>query len=278
MERPYRIVFPEPRWPWLRTALRVLFTGLLIWGFSSGSSPLSFGIVAVLGLVNALALLLAYELAIRDLPSPWIAGGIFMPIGASLVAYGAWLATRPPPPTGPLLPASEATPGASCAEKIGPKTLVMAFGTDRAVGTGPGPFRPMKVADCPAMALRRVGQGLMVKAHFYDFNGDVAFSVNDNVYEPTMPLQLRPFRPDPHSIVLLDRFDQEVLYVRYLNPNAVRIRGRFLCGTAPQAVIRDDAILVGGVRIRGAYFDQRPARGHVCATIKVGEQGIAIKG
>jgi hypothetical protein len=278
MERPYRIIFPEPRWPWLHTALRILFTGLLIWAFSVGSSPLSFGIGALLGVVDALALLLAYELAIRDLSSGWISAGIYTLIGASLIGYGAWLATRPPPPTGPLLPAREATPDASCAEKVGPKTLVMAFSTDRTVGTGPGPFYPFNVDECSVMALRRVGKGLMVNAYFYDFNGDVAFTINDNVYAPTMPLQLRQFRPDPHSIVVLDRFDQEVLYVRYLNPNAVRIRGRFLCGTAPQAVIHDDAILVGGVRISGAYFGQRPARGHVCATIKAGVQGIAISG
>jgi hypothetical protein len=256
--------------------LRALFTLALIWGFFSGSSPLSFGLVAVLGLINVLALLLAYELAIRDLPSGWVAGGVFAVIGVSFMAYGGWLATRPPKPTGPLLPASEPTPETSCVEKIGRKDLVMAFGTNRAVGTGPGPYHPLEVADCPVMALRRVGQGLMVNAFFYDFNGDVAFSVMNNVYEPTLPLQLRPFRPDPHTIVILDRFDKEVLYLRYLNLNAVRIRGRFLCGTAPQAIIRDDMILVGGVRISGAYFGQRRSRGHVCATIPSGAPGIAI--
>ena len=76
----------------------------------------------------------------------------------------------------------------------------MAFGTNRAVGTGPGPFTRSRWVTVRVMALRRAGQGLMVKAFFYDWNGDVAFSVNDNVYEPTMPLQLRPFRPDPHTI------------------------------------------------------------------------------
>lgn len=268
----------EPRWPWFKTGLRVLFTFLLIWGFFSGSSALSFGLVAVLALVNALALLLAYELAIRDVRSGWIAAGVFMLIGASLAAYGAWLATRPPIPTGPLLPANEETPDARCVEKIGPKDLVMAFGANRAVGTGSGPYSPLTVADCAVMTLHRVGRGLMVKAFFYDFNGDVAFSVIDNVYEPTLPLQLRPFRPDPHTIVILDRFDQEVLYLRYLNFNAVRIRGRFLCGTAPQAVIRDDMILVGGVRISGAYFGQRRSRGHVCAAIKSGAPGITVGG
>jgi hypothetical protein len=276
MERPYHIAVPDPRWPWLRTGLRIVFTFLLIWAFFSGSSALSFGFVAVLALVNAFALLLAYELAIRDVRSGWIAGGVFALTATSLVGYGVWLATRPPPPTGPLLPASERTPDARCVEKIGPKDLVMAFGTDRAIGMGPGPYAPFKVADCTVMTLHRVGRGLMVRAFFYDFNGDVAFSVMDNVYEPTLPLQLRSFRPDPHTIVILDRFDKEVLYLRYLNSNAVRIRGRFLCGTAPQAVIRDDVTLVGGFRISGAFFGQRVAKGHACAAIKSGAAGMAI--
>lgn len=253
-----------------------MFTCLLIWGFFSGSSPLSFGIVAVLGLINALALLLAYELSIRDLPAGWVAIGVFAVIGVSLGGYGGWLATRPPKPTGPLLPAQEATPDARCVEKIGPKDLVMAFGLNRAVGTGSGPYSPLTVADCAIMTLHRVGRGLMVRAFFYDFNGDVAFSVVDNVYEPTLPLQLRQFRPDPYTIVILDRFDQEVLYLRYLNFNAVRIRGRFLCGTAPQAVVRDAMTLLGGVRISGAYFGQHIAKSHACSVIRSGEPGIPI--
>ena len=278
MERPYRMPVPQPRWPWLDTGLRILFTALMIWGFHSGSSALSFGLIALLPMVTVPALLLAYELAIRDVRQGWIAAGVFVPITASLMAYGAWLATRPPPPTGPLLPAQEPTPQASCVEKVGPKDLVMAIGTDRAVGIGPGPFYPLLVGDCTVMSLRHVGRGMMVKAFFYDWNNDVAFSVIDNVYEPTMPLQLRPFRPDAHTLVILDRFDKEVLYIRYLNPNAIRIRGRFLCGEAPQAVIRDDTILVGGFRIGGVFFRQRPTKGHVCAAIKAGTPGIAIRG
>ena len=78
------------------------------------------------------------------------------------------------------------------------------------------------------------------------------------------------------TFVLLDRFDKEVLYVRYLNSHAVRIRGRFLCGSAPQAVIRDDAVLVGGVRIGGVFVGQHVGKGHVCATIKAGAPGIAV--
>lgn len=267
---------PEPRWPWAATLLRITFTALLIWGFLTGSSALSFGIVAVLGIVNALALLLAYELSIRDLPFGWVAGGVFGVIGISLAAYGAWWATRPPAPTGPLLPAQEPTPTARCVDRIAPHALVMAFGTNRAIGTGQGPFYPLKVDDCAVLALRRVGNGLMVKAFFYDWNSDVAFSVDDNVYEPTMPLQLRPFRPDPHTIVVLDRFDKEVLYVRYLNPHAVRIRGRFLCGEQPQAIIRDERTFVGGIRLNGVFLRLKPGRENACAVLHGSEPGITV--
>jgi hypothetical protein len=154
----------------------------------------------------------------------------------------------------------------------------MAFGTDRVIGKGTGPFSPLMVDDCVVMSLARKKDGLLVRAFGYDFNNDIAFRVMDNVYEPSMPLQIGVFRPDPATFLLLDRFGKEVLYVRYLNRNAVRIRGRFLCGEKPQAVIGDKVIMVGGVRINGVFLGQRPTRGHVCAHVLAGTYGIAIKG
>jgi len=256
--------------------LRTLFVALVVWWFFSGSSALSLGLVSVLALANVLALLLAYELSIRDVPLGWISGAIFGVIGLSLAAYGAWWLTRPPAPSGPLLPAQDATPDARCAPRIALTDLVMAFGTNRAVGKGAGPFYPLKVDSCTAMALRRVGRGLMVDAFFTDWNNDIAFAVHDNVYEPTMPLQLRSFRPDPHTLVVLDRFDKEVLYVRYLNRNAVRIRGRFLCGEQPQAIIQDDRTFMGGMRLHGVFLGLKPGREHACTILHGDTPGITV--
>jgi hypothetical protein len=131
---------------------------------------------------------------------------------------------------------------------------------------------------CVALKLLRQNEGLMIQAFGYSYTGDIAFHVMNNVYEPDTALKLRALRPDRSTFLVLDRFDKEVLYVRYLNRRAVRIRGRFLCGEAPQAIIRDDMILIGGVRIGGVFIGQRSIRDYRCAIIKAGEHGIAITG
>jgi len=260
------------------TALRVVACALLVWLFLSGSSMLSLRWPGVLAMAIVASLLAAYELTRREAPPGWVLGSTLLIPACIVGGYLAWRAAQPPAPTGPLLAADEPSPPPGCDEVPETGDLLMAFGTDRVIGKGPGPFAPLLVDDCVVLNLSRKGAGLMVQAFGYDWNNDIAFRVMNNIYEPALLVQLRAFRPDRSTFVLLDRFDKEVLYVRYLNPGAVRIRGRFLCGTAPQAVIQDDVIQVGGVRIGGAFLGQRPTKGHVCATIKAGVHGIAIKG
>jgi len=260
----------------IATALRVLGCFFLFWLFLAGASRFSLGGAGVLAMATALGLLAAYELHLRDVAPGWTLASVLGLQGVLGGAYLLWLHVQPPPPAGPLMAAGDPSPPAGCREA--PGDLMMVFGTDRVIGQGPGPMMPLVVDDCVVLKLTRQGGGLMVRAFGYDWNNDIAFRVMDNVYEPAAPLRIRAVRPDRSTFLLLDRFDKEVLYVRYLNPHAVRIRGRFLCGEAPQVVIRDDVIQVGGVRIGGAFFGQRPTKGHVCATIKSGGYGIAIPG
>jgi len=232
----------------------------------------------VLAFATMLGMLVAFELLLRQVPQGWVLGSMLLIdllVGAS---YLLWRVTQPPVPTGPLIAATDPSPPRLCAEKPQGDDLLMALGTNRVLGKGPGPFTPLKVDACVAVKLLRRGGGLMVQSFGYAWTGDIAFHVMNNVYEPDSALKLRALRPDRSTFRLLDRFDKEVLYVRYLNPNAVRIRGRFLCGEAPQAVIRDDVILTGGIRINGVYTGQRRAEGHRCTTIKAGDYGIAITG
>ncbi|MDB5740163.1 MAG: hypothetical protein JWP16_1203 [Alphaproteobacteria bacterium] len=225
---------------------------------------------ALVGIVAALCLPFGLELSRRGAdPDQLIqrVGGPFL--GFCLVMLGWHVLVPPPlPPTGALLPAGEPMPAMTCAAR--PGDLVMAFGSDRVIGSGDGPFTPFASASCPGPRMARTRQGLVVSAFGYDWYNDIAYGIRDNAVTDLWAPGLHARRPDPHTILVLDRFEHEVLYIRYLNRDAVRIRGRFLCGEEAQSVITDDRILVGGVRISGVMFGQHATAGHVCARLTPG--------
>lgn len=226
--------------------------------------------IAIVGFVTALSLAVGYELSKRGheawalpvvLAFPGIIGG----------GYGFWqYLTRPVPPTGPLLAAADPLPPSACREKPHGDDLVMLLGSSRVIGKGPGPFVPLLATDCPTVKLFRRGKGLVVEAFGIDNTNSFAYSVRENRLDLATVTGLRTRRPDPSTFVLVDRFNQEVIYVRYLNPGAVRIRGRFLCGENPQVMVRQDGTWIGGFRIRGVMVGERPTKGRLCATMGPG--------
>jgi hypothetical protein len=258
------------------TVLRIGVCLAGVWAFCAGGSPLSFnGIVfPLLGLVASV--LGAYELGIREIAGKWVLAWVIGVTLAGDAGYGLWWVMRPAPITGPLTPAGEASPPSACREKAGRGDLVMAFGPNRALGAGPGPFTPFAVGDCSGPAFQRVPGGVTVSAFYYDLTGAITMTLKDNVFDAYQPVAMRFFRPDAHTLVLLDHFDTEVLYVRLLNANTLRIRGRFLCGDQPRAVISDTRILMDGIRILGDYFGQRAAKAQPCTRLKPGLDGTRL--
>jgi hypothetical protein len=227
--------------------------------------------VAVLGFATALSLAVGYEMSMRGWHSDWglpVVLAIPALIGAG---YGFWqFLTAPVPPTGPLLAAAEPTPPSTCRDDPAPGDLVILLGTSRVIGRGAGPFVPLLATDCPAVKLIRRGNGLVVEAFGIDNTNSFAYAVRENRLDLVTVTGLKTRRPDPSTFILADRFNHEVIYVRYLNPGAVRLRGRFLCGANPQVVVRDDATLVGGFRMRGVQIGQRLTKGRVCARMGPG--------
>lgn len=232
--------------------------------------------IALVGFAAAMSLAVGYELSMRGwgdwaLPAvliiPVIVGG----------GYGFWqFLTRPVPPTGPLLAANEPTPPSVCREKAQGDDLVIALGTNRVIASGPGPFTPLLANACPTVKLVRRGKGLVVEGFGYDNTNSLAYSIRETRLDMVMVPGLRARRPDPSTFVLADSFNQDVIHVRYLNPGAVRIRGRFLCGANSQVVVRDEGIWVGGLRLRGVQIGQRPTRGRVCARMGPGGPAYGI--
>lgn len=252
----------------MQTLARVVLCCVYVWLLEVGSYTVPVSGSAALLIATIFGVLTAYELAIRDVRAIRLAAAVAAVFAVVLGGFSLYRAHLPPPPTGPLRPAHDPTPRIACRDKPGPGDLVMAFGSNIVIGRGEGPFVPFKVADCPVLSLKRTPEGLTVSDVGYSYNNDIAFLIRDGVYRPLLPLTLRVLRPDASTFVLLDGYNQEVIYVRYLNPGAVRIRGRILCAEAPQAVILDDRILLGGIRMNGVTFGRRtlgPAHG--CLTV-----------
>src|SRR3569833_2593516 len=82
------------------------------------------------------------------------------------------------------------------------------------------------MGECNGSVIMRAGNGLMVDARGYDWNNDIAWQVRGNALDFNGVPGLRARRPDAHNLVLLDRFDHDVLYVLYLIRMAGGRRGR----------------------------------------------------
>lgn len=233
--------------------------------------------IALIGFATAMSLAVGYELSMRGRGDWALPIVLLLPalIGGS---YAVWqFLTRPVPPTGPLLAANEPTPPSVCRDKAQGDDLVIALGSNRVIVAGAGPFTPLLANECPTVKLIRRGRGLVVEGFGYDNTNSLAYSIRDTRLDMVMVPGLRARRPDPSSFVLADSFNQDVVHVRYLNPGAVRIRGRFLCGANSQVVVRDEGIWVGGLRLRGVQTGQRRTRGRVCARMGPGGPAYGIQ-
>ena len=124
------------------TALRILACIALLWAFVSGSVFLAVRGQAIIAAATVFSILAAYELTIREAPQGWVLATVLFLQGSIGGGYLVWLHFQPPEPTGPLIAAHDPSPPPGCNETPGPHDLLMAFGTDRVIGKGPGPFMP----------------------------------------------------------------------------------------------------------------------------------------
>lgn len=249
----------------VETVLRVLVaTGVFLLMF-----PHDLARPEVMGaLATTLCLLAVVELSIRDI-SP---NGLLIVVAAILLLAGVvWLVWHflfppPPEPTGPLIPAGEPTPASTCPAK--PGDFVVALATNRVMAPKDAKtVRPFMAHFCPGPTLTRTPQGLMVDALGYDWANDLVYMIQKNKLDYLMVAGLTFHRPDRSTLELLDRFGEPIVYVRYLNPNAVRIRGRWLCNEEEQLLIHDGGVRMGGVRISGVMFGTHPVPGNKCARV-----------
>jgi hypothetical protein len=221
--------------------------GLLIYDWPFLLSPLHRAMtLAVLVVVISFAAF--YELTVRDAPGGAVLAVILSVCGfAGALWLGLTLFYRPlPNDHAPLLPAGERTAGLCPAPEGGMRILV---GRDQLLTSGKGPVKglvtPFRIASCSAPSFRRDARGLMVTGFGYDGDGTVIWELRDNQFARLQGDYLHVHRPDQSSLGLYDKWEREIFFIRYLAPDAVRIRGRFVCGTAPLVTMGGSTIEIG---------------------------------
>jgi hypothetical protein len=224
--------------------------------------------IALLTLSVVLSGAVFYELTVRDAPMEWVLAGIS---GVMAIAALAWIAlyflSKPlANDHTPLLAAQDSSVSTICS--VPPGALQIIWGGTRALGIGNGPFTPFRLGVCVGPAAMRTPRGLLINAFGYDDDGTLIYRIRDNQFERMEGDYLHLHRTDRSTLSLYDKTESEVFYLRYLNANTMRIRGRFLCGETGLVTIGNDEITD-----RRGRLPQPP-----CVTLKPGAApGIALQ-
>jgi hypothetical protein len=232
-----------------RLVLAAICLGVLVYNWNFLAWPMH-RVMALLVMSAVFSLAWFYELTMRDAPLGRVLAGVLAIIaGAVILWLGLTLFVHPlPNDSNPLLAAGEALEAQSCAAL--PRRPMAAVGLDRIASGGRGLFTPFKIAGCAGPSFTFTPKGLVVDEFGYDGDGSVAFKVRHNVFERIQGDYLHMHRPDRSTLGIYDEWENEILYVRYLNSNAIRVRGRFLCGDYPPVTIKDSSVAVGDMRFR----------------------------
>jgi hypothetical protein len=209
-----------------------------------------------------------YELTMRDASMEWVLAGILGVMGIATVAWIAllWFSAPLANDHTPLVAARDSSGITNCA--VPPQALQIILGGTRAIGRGNGPFTAFRTGICAGPSVTRTPGGLLVSAFGYDDDGTLVYRLRNNQFEPIQEDYLHLHRTDRSTLSLYDKRENEIFYLRYLNPGAVRVRGRFLCGETRTVVIRNDEVTIAGGRL-----SQPP-----CITLKPGSApGIALQ-
>ncbi len=156
-----------------------------------------------------------------------------------------------------LIPASDSTPPNPCGTET-PKSggVVVILGRQAAATVNaPLPIDQsvgvLKLGNCQLLSMTRRAEGLTISASVFDpENGKLIARIINGEFHLVSNEISYPSRPDPSTLSVNDQYGKEVLYVRYVNANAVLVRGCFFCEGHSPLVVTDDPVEVDGWTIK----------------------------
>jgi hypothetical protein len=208
----------------------------------------------------ALAALLAFLLAER-VATRWVTTIMALGVALSVSIYKEVPPPRPGETThGWLVPANDPTPPNACSNtaptQVGPPgfkmpplpphALLFIFGRSAAWATREnGTTRIAQAGSCTMSAVRN-GRNLAIDADIYDINSDLVARIRKNEFRLIPGKYSYEEQPDESTLIVHDKQGKELLYVRYANIGAVRVRGVFACSDISPVVVTNDKIIASG--------------------------------
>jgi hypothetical protein len=177
-------------------------------------------------------------------------------IACGLIYFNPAPTTAPSPPAplppipledtevqGSLRPANEPTPPNVC---ILSHTLKVFIG-DNAITIGQQDrVSLLRVGGCEVLSVEKAPDGLFINANLFDASGMQIATISHNVATALTGEHFTARQSyDRSTLTVKTASGEELLYVRYLNPTAVRVRGMFGCFRHPLVPVRDDQPIPG---------------------------------
>jgi len=118
--------------------------------------------------------------------------------------------------------------------------VLLVVGDSGAISTQQGKTPAVQIGDCQLLRMQHGPKGLLVDADVFSQSGILIARIQNNEFHLVAGQYSYSERPDRHTLAVYDQQGRELLWVRYLNPKVVKIRGVFSCPNYSPSVIFDD--------------------------------------
>jgi hypothetical protein len=148
-----------------------------------------------------------------------ISGGIYWIVGPTVVPDVEVIGT--------LQPGNAPTPPNPCQANDELKILMGAI----TVSSSAQNITALQIGNCKVLGMNRTADGISVSADLYDVSGNlIARIVNNNQTHVMTNERVKTSRSgDLTTLIVSSGLNEELLFVRYLNPNTIFARGIFNC-------------------------------------------------
>ena len=167
---------------------------------------------------------------------------------------------------GELVPGNEPTPELPSPLPPGiPRDMVFLFLGNNVIATDYSESLVLSKGEESFLSISIKSGKMYITADLFDSNNNRIAKIIQNEFQANPDYAFNPKQPDAHSLVVRDMQGVEVLNVRFLNPRAIRISGRFhMQGySEPVVVMQDGALILPGNNIlSGCMFVQNGSAIH----------------